>query len=187
MNDRDPFGRDDHLGDPSLPDGPVPEDLERMPIPPHPFDGGGMTAEAPAPPPSVALLATRDAIAAGYTELAEWADRHPDVSLHPSGATIYAFAPDRATFTAWTRALADGAPLAAVRKDISDTYATAVRRFGAVDVQVTIARIEVCERVVTGTRTVEVPDPEVVAAAPLVTIDEEIVEWRCPPSFLAEG
>lgn len=138
------------------------------------------------PAPSVALLAQRDAIAEGYTELAEWADRHPDVSLYPSGALIYAFAPDQPTFQAWVRALADGAPIGGVRKEIGTQYASATRRFGPLNVQVTIARTEVCERVVTGTRKVEVPDPEVVAAAPLVTVDEDIVEWRCPPSFLAD-
>lgn len=139
------------------------------------------------PWPSVALLAARDAIAAGYTELAEWADRHPEVNLTPTTTVVYAFASTRETFNAWTRALADGAGLAGVTKSINPSYATAVRRFGSIKVQVTIARNEVCERVVTGTRQVQVPDPEVVAAAPLVTVDEDIVEWRCPPSFLAEG
>lgn len=38
-------------------------------------------------------------------------------------------------------------------------------------------RDRVCTKVVTGQRTVEVPDPD----APLVTVTEDIVEWRCLP------
>lgn len=38
-------------------------------------------------------------------------------------------------------------------------------------------RSAVCERVVTGTEQVEVPDP----AAPLVTIVRDVVEWVCSP------
>lgn len=150
-----------------------------------PFCSGNGTHQVPYP--SVALLAISDRLSAGYAAVAEWADRHPEIALTPSGPTIFAFAPDRAAFTAWTKALADGAPLAGVRKDVLVQYANASRDFGGVTVQVTILRQEICERVVTGTRKVEVPDPDVVAAAPLVTIDEDIVEWRCPPSFLADG
>jgi hypothetical protein len=52
-----------------------------------------------------------------------------------------------------------------------------------------INRNLVCERVVTGTETVTVtePDPELVAGLPTVTRTEtrEIVEWVCPDSVLA--
>jgi len=45
------------------------------------------------------------------------------------------------------------------------------------------ARDEVCERVVVGTETVtrQVPDPELLAAVPIVTVTETVeqVEWRC--------
>ena len=51
--------------------------------------------------------------------------------------------------------------------------------------QVIVERDAVCERVVVGTRTVEVeePDPEAVAALPKVRRTEvvEQVEWRCHP------
>lgn len=42
-------------------------------------------------------------------------------------------------------------------------------------------RDAVCRRVVTGTRQVEEPDPELVKTLPTVTRDEEIVEWICEP------
>lgn len=60
-----------------------------------------------------------------------------------------------------------------------------------VDYQIYGNRELVCERVVVGTETREVegPDPDAVAALPVVKRTEEVerVEWRCPPSILAEG
>lgn len=56
-------------------------------------------------------------------------------------------------------------------------------------VQLLTYRKDICERVVTGTRQVEVtePDPAAVAALPKVTRTETVedVEWICPPSLLA--
>ncbi len=47
-------------------------------------------------------------------------------------------------------------------------------------------RDAVCERVVVGTTTVSEPDPAAVAALPHVEREVEQVEWRCPPSILAQ-
>ena len=52
--------------------------------------------------------------------------------------------------------------------------------FSGVTVEINGRHEQVCERVVTGTRTVEIPDPEVVASAPKVRIEEDVIEWRCP-------
>lgn len=63
------------------------------------------------------------------------------------------------------------------------------RDFGGVTLVAQAQREEVCERVVVGSREVteEIPDPEHVAAAPLVkqTRTEEIIEWRCAPVLAA--
>ncbi len=53
-----------------------------------------------------------------------------------------------------------------------------------VKVQVWTDREAVCERVVVGTETVEVPDPDF--EAPTVTVEREVVEWRCE-SLLSGG
>jgi len=78
---------------------------------------------------------------------------------------------------------------AAMRKDIGDTYAGADLIFGSLVLHVYSQREEVCERVVVGTRQVEVeePDPkavvEAVAALPKVKRVETVedIEWRCTP------
>ncbi len=41
----------------------------------------------------------------------------------------------------------------------------------------------VCERVVVGTRTVAAKPQQIIEAIP--EREEEIVEWKCPPSFVA--
>lgn len=58
-----------------------------------------------------------------------------------------------------------------------------------VTVKLTAMRKDVCQRVVTGTRTtvVEVPDPELVAKVPLKRVETTIedVEWVCPESIIS--
>lgn len=62
-------------------------------------------------------------------------------------------------------------------------------KFGPVGLRVYLAREEICERVVVGTREVteEVPDPDALAAIPKVTVTTTVedVEWRCG-SILAD-
>lgn len=52
-----------------------------------------------------------------------------------------------------------------------------------VTVELVAWRAQVCERVVTGTETVEVPDPD----APKVTVEREVVEWKCAPLLSREA
>lgn len=40
-------------------------------------------------------------------------------------------------------------------------------------------REKMCEAVVVDTREVEIPDPEYLAAAPMVTKTEDVIEWKC--------
>ncbi len=79
---------------------------------------------------------------------------------------------------------------AKVRKNGGDKWFSVVAAWGPVEVEVFVDREEVCERVVTGTETVTktVPDPEQLAAVPMVEVTEvvEHVEWVCPPLLAAE-
>lgn len=69
-------------------------------------------------------------------------------------------------------------------------YFDIVCKVRGVTVKLTSLRKDVCQRVVTGTRTsvVEVPDPELVAKVPLKRVESTIedVEWVCPESLLSD-
>lgn len=74
-------------------------------------------------------------------------------------------------------------------KWIKDTnpndYFGMIRDFGGgVTVYVYAPREVVCEAVVVGTETVEIPDPD--ADVPMVTVEQDVIEWQCAPSLLAE-
>lgn len=56
-----------------------------------------------------------------------------------------------------------------------------------IKVSVNADRDAVCERVVVGTETVEVPDPDALAAVPTIVEERELVEWRCRPVLAASG
>jgi len=66
-------------------------------------------------------------------------------------------------------------------------YFTLERFIGPHRISVYTARENVCERVVIGTETVEIPDPELVADVPLVTVEQDVVRWVCPESLLADA
>lgn len=80
---------------------------------------------------------------------------------------------------------------ATVTKAGDDKWFEMVADFGALRFKAFTNREEVCERVVTGVETVtkSVPDPAVVAAAPLVEVTEtvETVEWVCRPLLAADA
>jgi hypothetical protein len=83
--------------------------------------------------------------------------------------------------------LAELTRLLAPCEKMSEEWGTGIQALigGVIRLQVTADRELVCERVVIGEREVtrEVPAP----GAEMVTVTEveEIVEWRCPESFLA--
>lgn len=55
-------------------------------------------------------------------------------------------------------------------------------RFGAVEAMALVSKATVCERVVVGTETIEVPDPTFIPpGAPMVERVVDKVEWRCRP------
>lgn len=79
---------------------------------------------------------------------------------------------------------------ATVAKHQDDKWAGVDVVFGPMRLHVYIDRNEVCDRVVVGTETVveKGPDPEAVAALPVVEreVEREIVEWRCRPLLADE-
>jgi len=74
---------------------------------------------------------------------------------------------------------------ATITKETSDEFAGALLQFGSVTVKVYADREVVCERRVTGTRTVEVEeqDPGALAKVPTRTVTRTVdeVEWVCTP------
>lgn len=117
----------------------------------------------------------RAEFARGLRELADFIEAHPDRPVPPD---IYAAVhiSDTDELRAAVRAIGSA------DKEYSGDFFTAVRHFpGGIRYGVQAYREQVCERVVVGTETVEVPDPEALAAVPRVTQEREIVEWRCEP------
>lgn len=136
------------------------------------FEGSGDVScgDVEAPPQEVVTKA--DVLRA----LAGWLDAHPGAEL------------DQVTFigrpTAYDFGVADRESMGVRAREIggrwekdagTELFKLRQEVIPGVDYVMTAARDQVCERVVTGTREVERPDPD----APLVTVTEEIVEWRC--------
>ena len=81
--------------------------------------------------------------------------------------------------------------LASVAKALGQAYKATLpawfsvgRKFGPISFEISARRENVCRRVVTGTR--EVPET-VVPATTIPAHVEEIFEWECPESLLAEA
>ena len=142
--------------------------------------------------------ATRDpleqrctAIAAEAYDLAEtaaWLEervnliRPSAVSRHVTGNGISVQFMDAETMARAARCLMAGAEVGTITKVTHEDQADPAfgwvrvrREFGTAFVEAWTPRETVCERVVTGVETVEVPDPD----APKVTVERETVEWRC--------
>lgn len=144
-----------------------------------------MTSDTPTITPS-AQAAIRDEIAAtvaGLAAFADWLDRHPDIALDQYSPAEWIVADHQMTDPSpaeITRALKDGGQ---VTKKGTDATLFLERDFGGgVQVQYQAKRAEVCEAVVVGQETVEIPDPD----APKVTVTRDVIEWKCAP-ILAEA
>lgn len=68
-------------------------------------------------------------------------------------------------------------------KSVDDGYFNLTREIlPGVTYRIYTSRNAVCEAVKVGTEIVEVPDPD----APKITVERDVIEWRCPDSLLAE-
>lgn len=125
---------------------------------------------------------TDNTMSNGLRELADFFDANPDLAERVAGKTFYVFAPPNKTEFARLALMLGNA-----RKSSDSAYYNVERDFGPITLQVTASRDAVCERVVVGTETVEMtePDPDAVAALPTITRSVTIdkVEWVCPPSL----
>lgn len=132
----------------------------------------------------------------GLREIADWLEAHPEVQLpylkttqtgaHEDTLEIYLVGNDqKAQLATIARAMGKAEK---VTIDSLQRF-NLVRRFAGIAVVAVANREEVCEKRVLRTETVTevVPDPEYMAAAPLVEREKvkEVVKWVCPPSILA--
>lgn len=137
-------------------------------------------------------LDPRAAYTAGLRALADILDAHPELPLPYDGT---------GSALDWIEVGDDARRHAAVfarvmpgtvAKSVSDTAGQFYLTFQlhGLGLRVISTRAQMCERVVTGTREVEIeePDPQALAALPKVKRTEvvEDVEWQCHPILAAE-
>lgn len=117
--------------------------------------------------------------------LADALDENPDLPLPTiaSSATIYILFAAAEDVRALVRAARGRV------EKTEDTMFDSIEYTGEIApglyLSLSVPREQVCDRIVVGTETVEVPDPD----APLVQVERDVVEWRCRPILetTAEG
>lgn len=139
-------------------------------------------------------MTDRNAYIAGLRQLADVLENHPEVPLpfegNGSEMTFHFLGGDdpKGAMAATARALPT-----TFTKDVRlagyfDMYGVLA---GGLKIKLTAFRNDVCERVVTGTREVEVtePDPDALAKVPTVTktVTVEDVVWECSPVLAPAG
>jgi len=117
----------------------------------------------------------------GLRELADFAEQHPTLFERQYGETVNLFAYSPEEMAEQTATLGTSV------KTISENWYTMTRRFGPHRLDLSIGRKTFCERVQTGTVTVEKPDPEALERVPTIEVEEPVYEWICPESVLAHG
>ena len=141
------------------------------------------------------MTTDRNDYIAGLRALADALDTNAELPLPYHGGSdstpILAFAYGKDAVAAWARAMPGK-----VEKKYDDTgdstFGFQLRgSFAGLSIRVHAKRSDVCERVVTGTKTVirEVPDAVALAAVPTTTVTEtvETVEWICSPLLAPES
>lgn len=121
----------------------------------------------------------------GLREIADFLVEHPEFISEHDHLSLRDYCSRRSEMVERAREIGGR-----FEKDASHagTYFQLTRRFGPHEVYVYTERTNVCERVVTTeTVTSEVPDPELLAEVPTVTVTETVehVEWKCPDSLLS--
>lgn len=140
-------------------------------------------------------MTDRTAFVQGLRELADALEASPEIPLPYRYFSARVTSPnhlddDGKSKHAKRRAaeIARAIPAKVDKQSLGSLFAL-VTSFGPIKLEVFFDRDQVCERVVTGTRTVteEEPDPEEVDKLPKRTVTREVedVEWRCPDSLLA--
>jgi len=143
----------------------------------------------------------RAAFTAGLRQLADWLELHPEVQLPYIGS--YVTGCDLPSLPIYLGQAWGSEDVRTVLADVARAMGNATkatsyggdyqvwRAFGGLAVYAQADRDEVCDRIVVATHEVTemVPDPQVVAAAPLVAVvtTVEDVEWRCRPLLAAQS
>lgn len=110
----------------------------------------------------------REAFIQGLRQLATYLEERPELPVPPFGETIHVFVSTKEEFQQVARDMGHA------DKQFNGDWASLNRKFESVEVQYTIERQQVCARKVVGTR--EVP-----------AHSEDIVEWSCSESILADA
>ena len=123
----------------------------------------------------------RQAWIQGLRDIADLIEGTPEIPL-----------PCEANFDVWFYGEDAAAQMATVRRLIGGrfdkettgdgSYLWLRRHFGPHTLDLSTPRETVCERVVLGTETVEIPDPQ----APKVSVERDVVEWVCSPLLDSE-
>lgn len=114
-------------------------------------------------------------------DIADFVEEHPDWPIDTEGTA------DWWPLTIWCVDLED---VKAKRREIGGRWEKGADgptfqlkgRIGSAHVILQTSRDKVCERIVVGTETKVVPDPD----APKVEIEVDVVEWVCPDSLLGK-
>lgn len=120
---------------------------------------------------------TLHSMAEGLLALAEYLESHPGFSekvyVNPIQARI---------FPGTKEEMAELAKqMGGFTKSSAIGYLDLQKNFGPVLFEITMRHEDICTAKVTGTRTVTKPAPD----APMIEVEEPIIEWECPPSILA--
>ena len=121
---------------------------------------------------------TNSELVSGLRELADWYENHADAPLPVEVQVKVSTISGKGELAAFARMLGT------CTKDSNEIFFYVRRAFGPVVLSGFDYRESVCQRVVTGKRTVEVDVP---VGYRKETREEEVVEWHCPETLLAEA
>ena len=118
-----------------------------------------------------------DETIAGLKELIVLLIEQPELAHRFGNATLYAFS---YTEDEWKRI---NKMMGTFDKDSTSYDLEATRRFGPLTLKHCITHDKVCEKKVTGTKTVTRREPVEEVEYHDVEVEEEIVEWVCPDTW----
>lgn len=114
----------------------------------------------------------------GLEQLIEFYDSYPEIAVQFGNANVYAFSYSEADWKELNQKLGN------FEKNSTDYDLEAIRRFGPITLKHCIRHERVCEKKVTGTRTVTRSQPVEDVEYVDVEVTEDIVEWVCPESWM---
>jgi hypothetical protein len=121
------------------------------------------------------------ALIAGFRQLADFLEQRPELHkyLEYASETFNIFI-KRAELAEIARVMGP------VRKHSVDHWFYLARDFGPVSLHAAITRDEVCQKVKTGTRVIPAQEARTVEIAATPERIEDVYEWKCPESILAD-